>query len=151
MQKVEHGLSDNIRTIAQERFVEPALRTGKVRFSISVRDLMDAAEAKGIPTRDRVPAFCTSIQKKAFLAQNHLRVLSVEGPESGKSTTVVIHYQVEPTGSAMPENNQGDQETAESKALRLTERLRGLFREEIVSRGGTEAFIRWVRSAEAGE
>jgi len=37
-------------------------------------------------------------------------------------------------------------ETAEQKAQRLVGKLRGLLRDEIASFGGTDAFMRWVRS-----
>jgi hypothetical protein len=38
-----------------------------------------------------------------------------------------------------------DGETPEAKALRLTEKLRGLLKEELAEYGGGEAFLRWVR------
>jgi hypothetical protein len=34
----------------------------------------------------------------------------------------------------------------EARALRLTEKLRGLMKEEFAAYGGGEAFLRWVRS-----
>jgi hypothetical protein len=39
-------------------------------------------------------------------------------------------------------------ETPEEKAFRLTEALRGLLKDEIAAYGGTEGFMRWVRSDE---
>jgi hypothetical protein len=42
----------------------------------------------------------------------------------------------------------GTYETTERRASRLTEALRGLMKEEIQKQGGTEAFLRWIRSDE---
>ncbi len=39
-------------------------------------------------------------------------------------------------------------ETPAERAHRLTEKLRGLMKDEIAAHGGAEAFIRWVRSDE---
>ncbi|HEX7729435.1 MAG TPA: hypothetical protein VF392_10395 [Terracidiphilus sp.] len=69
------------------------------------------------------------------------------------STTVTVHYRVaDPkahTGvvdapaaevaAAMPA------ESPEERAQRLTEKLRGLLKDEIAAHGGSEAFVRWVR------
>jgi hypothetical protein len=43
-----------------------------------------------------------------------------------------------------------DQEGPEAWAVRLTEKLRGLLKEELAECGGGEAFLRWMRS-EDGE
>jgi hypothetical protein len=37
-------------------------------------------------------------------------------------------------------------EDASARAKRLTEALRGLLKEELREHGGTEAFVRWIRS-----
>lgn len=39
-----------------------------------------------------------------------------------------------------------DDESSEAWALRLTERLRGLLKEELAEYGGGEAFLKWIRS-----
>ena len=41
--------------------------------------------------------------------------------------------------------NSGE-ETSEAWAFRMTEKLRGLLKEELAEYGGGEAFLRWVRS-----
>jgi hypothetical protein len=46
---------------------------------------------------------------------------------------------------------QGVPETPAERALRLTEKLRGLMQDEIAAHGGTEGFMRWVRSDEDEE
>jgi hypothetical protein len=110
---------------------------------------MGLAEADGISTIQKVPAFCTSIMKEAFLHENHLEIVSVDGPASKRSTTVVVHYRVRGKNGL----GQGDKgidlsETAAQRAQRLTAKLRGLMKDEITAHGGAEGFLRWVRSDE---
>jgi hypothetical protein len=70
------------------------------------------------------------------------------------STTVVVRYRVANLGAlpAKAENLQagGRMETREenpsARAFRLTEKMRGLLKEELAEYGGGEAFLRWVRS-----
>jgi len=39
-----------------------------------------------------------------------------------------------------------EEEDPESKAKRLTEKMRGLLKDELAEYGGGDAFLRWVRS-----
>jgi hypothetical protein len=69
------------------------------------------------------------------------------------STTVVFRYRVRPTEAQMQDaldsqarpRVEGPEETPEARAYRLTEKLRGLLKDELAEYGGGEAFIRWVR------
>jgi hypothetical protein len=45
-------------------------------------------------------------------------------------------------------SNATTKESPAERAFRLTEKLRGLMKDEIAARGGTEGFMRWVRSDE---
>jgi hypothetical protein len=144
------GLSKRIREVAQRKYVEPAMQTGKVDFSIRVRDLMDDLRSEGTPVGQNTPQFCTSIQKSSFLEANQLEITGVDGPPSKLSTTVVVHYRF--AGEARDKTSNGSianvPETPAERAFRLTEKLRGLMKDEIAAHGGTEGFIRWVRSDE---
>jgi hypothetical protein len=42
-------------------------------------------------------------------------------------------------------------ETPSERAFRLTEKLRGLLKEELAEYGGGEAFLRWVRGYDEEE
>jgi hypothetical protein len=141
------GLSDKIREMAREKYVSPALRAGKERLVIRVRDLL----REGIPARN-APQICSSLQSAKFLRENRLEIEKVEGPPSKQSSTVVVRYRVakagQPAQSAKPSEEESaivEQESPEARALRLTEKLRGLLKEELAEYGGAEAFIRWVR------
>jgi hypothetical protein len=67
---------------------------------------------------------------------------------------VVVRYRVvdstaRPVIGKGPLEGEGtveSDEDSEAWALRVTEKIRGLLKEEIAQFGGAEAFIRWVRS-----
>lgn len=121
----------------------PAVASRQTDFSIAVRDLMKEAEEAGIDTGQRVPAFCRSIQTQGFLEQNGLRITKVEGPKSGLSTRVVVHYRVTQPDLHTP---SGSNESAEEWAVRVTTPILGLMKEKIAKHGGAQSFLKWVRS-----
>ncbi len=148
---MNYGLSDQVRSVASEKFVLPAIRAGKSEFSVAVRDLMRHLEPLGFPARNW-SQLCTAIQAEKFLHAHGLVIEGVDGPPKKLSTTVVVHYRV-----ANPEASSGstgiqaklDQaspvETPEEWAHRVTGKLCGLMKDEIAAMGGGEAFLRWVR------
>jgi hypothetical protein len=154
---MKHGLSDQVRAAAEEKYVYPAIQAGRARFSIAVRDLMGILEKQGFPARNW-PQICTAIQADKFLRTNRLEIESVEGPPSKLSTTVVVRYRVvngreqAHPGDSAPAGPraQASSESPEEWAKRVTEKMRGLLKDEIAGFGGTEAFIRWVRSDDEG-
>jgi hypothetical protein len=148
---MNHGLSDQVRAVALEKYVNPALRAGKTSFSVAVRDLMRDLQGEGFPSRNW-PQVCTAIQAEKFLRAHGLEIEGVDGPPKKLSTTVVVRYRVANPGakSNLPggETNAeqaGAGETAEEWAHRMTGKLAGLMKDEIAAMGGGEAFLRWVR------
>ncbi len=146
------GLSDQVRAMAKAKYVHPAILAGKKRFSIHVKDLMQDLQADGFPGRN-TPQVCTALQTSRFLRENGLEIEGIDGPPSKMSTTVVVRYRVAEPGMRpdfkknTPEDKrtEPDEEDPEAWALRLTEKLRGLLKEELAAYGGGEAFLRWVR------
>jgi len=153
---MNHGLSDQVRTVALDRYVKPALRAGHMHFSVAVRDLMQHLQADGFPERNW-PQICTAIQTGKFLRENGLEIEGVDGPPKKQSSTVVVRYRITGNNNAQSSGTEGpplaesDSESPQDWALRLTERLRGLMRDEIAARGGTEGYIRWVRGLDEEE
>ncbi len=148
---MKHGLSDQVRTIAVEKYVEPAIRTGKKHFSVAVRDLMRELRLHGFPERNW-PQVCSAIQAEKFLRAHGLEIERVEGPPSKKSTTVVVQYRIvkqdqptNPLKHSVEQVARVEQEAPEARAQRLGARLRGLLKDEIAEYGGGDKFIRWVR------
>ena len=142
------GLSQRIRDIAKEKYISPAIKAGKTTVSLRVRDLMEDIRQEGISPDQKTPQFCTAIQKPGFLRENRLEIEQVDGPPSKRSTTVVVHFRIlsDEKRTADIEAPKGIAETPSERAFRLTEKLRGLLKDEIAAYGGTEGFMRWVRS-----
>jgi hypothetical protein len=147
------GLSNQIRALAQAKYVHPAIRAGEKQFSIRVRDLLGDLTAEGFPG-GHTPQICSALQTSKFLRENGLEIEGVDGPPSKMSPTVVVRYRVADSGaqSGMKRNPlesermNPDREDLSERAFRLTEKLRGLLKEELAEYGGGEAFLRWIRS-----
>jgi hypothetical protein len=129
--------SKKIRERALRDYVEPALRDRRDTITIRVKDLMQKLESEGFP-KNRPAQFCSALQERHFLQEHGLVVDRIEGPPSGKSTTVVLHLRVQQAGPS--------EETPRQWAERVTTNLRGLLKNELAEYGGTEGFIRWIRS-----
>jgi hypothetical protein len=148
-----HGSSDQVRAVALERYLEPALRAGRKQFSVAVRDVLQDLVARGFPPAN-IPQVCTALRKETFLRQHGIEIDHIEGPPSKMSTTVVFHYRAaSPNGNGAAgekpfdkKEGESGEETPSARAFRLTERLRGLLKEELTEYGGGEAFLRWIRS-----
>ena len=149
---MNYGLSDQVRSVATDKYVQPAIRAGKLRFSVAVRDLMQHLEPLGFPARNW-PQICSAIQAEKFLRAHGIEIEAVDGPPKKQSSTVVVRYrfanpQAQPGSAAppfqeMPAATGG--ETPEEWAHRMTGKLFGLMKDEIAALGGSEAYLRWVR------
>jgi hypothetical protein len=137
-------LHQAIREIARE-FVSDARRKKQAEFAIAVRELMGRAKDAGISTAGRTPAFCSAIQTKEFLEDDRLdeglEIVRVDGPESKRSTTVVVHYRFR--GGADPAaRSEGPARVIDrdnDPLMRLRGVLKGAMRE------GAAAFLRELR------
>jgi hypothetical protein len=141
--------SDRVRGIVIEKYVKPALSAGNTRLSIRARDVLKDAEATEDFPRGRTPLVCNVLQSNKLLNQAGLELDRVEGPPSRQSRSVVVHYRVVDSTRSMSsavDDSETTQESPAARAHRLTEKLRGLLKEEIAAYGGAEGFIRWVRS-----
>jgi hypothetical protein len=144
---MSNGLSDLIRSKAASNYVGPALRAGRTQFSIRVRELQDDLMAGGFPA-GHTPQICNALRTAKFLRENGLEIEGVDGPPSKQSPTVVVHYRLlrpEAPSSRADTPPELLAETAEARARRLAEGLRGLLKEEMAEFGGAEGFLRWVR------
>ena len=150
---MKHGeLSDRIRQKAVQRYVRPALDTGRNHFSIEVKTLMSELESEGFPPNH--PAqFCTAVQTRNFLLEHGLEIEKIDGPPSKKSTTVVVHYRVLRNAQADEKSSRRgepllEKENSAAWSRRLIGKLQGLLETELAAYGGAESFVKWVRSEE---
>ena len=56
------GFSDQIRSLAKEKYIDPAVRDGRKEFSIPVRGILDSLPSSGFP-RNHTPQICDSIRE----------------------------------------------------------------------------------------
>jgi hypothetical protein len=150
--KINFGLSDQVRSVALQKYLHPAIRAGKTRISVAARDLMNELRTNGFPSRNWHQV-CSAIQAEKFLRANGLMIEGVDGPPSKTSSTVVVHYRVaensELAPGVAPEGRAlaaPVDEGPEEWAHRVTGKLFGLMKDEFAAFGGGEAFLRWVRS-----
>jgi hypothetical protein len=153
LMNVNVGLSDKIRSLAQAKYIAPALSAGVRSFSIKVRDVLNDLQSEGFPG-GHTPQICTALRTAKFLRENGLEIESIEGPPSKMSPTVVFNYRVPdrsertnaPSRMDTSKMKLEDGEDPAARALRLSEGLRGILKEELHEYGGGEAFLRWIRS-----
>jgi len=146
------GSSERVRAVAAEKYVEPALRAGKTRFTVAVRDVIQDLVSQGFPAAN-TPQVCSALRKKDFLRAHGIEIEGIDGPPSKTSTTVVYRYRkaghARPAGTGAEILSAVGQEDPNVWARRATENLRGILKDEIAQMGGAEAFMRWVRSEES--
>lgn len=155
---MRQGSSDEVRAVAVEKFVLPALRAGKQQFSVPVKELLRELVAQGFPPGN-TPQVCSALGKREFLRENGIEIEGIDGPPSKRSTTVVFHYRAA-EGLATnltartvrkEKGEPAHEETPDEWAERVTAKIRGLLKDEIAAMGGAEAYMRWVRSDDEAE
>lgn len=134
-----------IRKRAWEKYIAPQIERGVLAIELPIKPLMREMEAEGFST-NRPRQFCTALQKKEFLREKNLVLERVDGPPSGTSATVVLHFRYGGDGGGGASELPG--ESAAERAQQAMDKLYGLMKDEIAAHGGAEAFIRWVRSDE---
>jgi len=135
--------------MALMRYVQPAKDAGASEVSIPVKNLLRDLETIDFPS-NYTPLVCNSIRTQSFQRDNNLEIVGIDGPRSKTGTRVIVHYRIlgrGKPGSITPSGttNSGKEESG-SRAKTLTDRLRGLLKQEIADYGGADAFMRWVRS-----
>ena len=141
------GTSSQVRAVVADNYVHPAMRAGRTLFSVAVKDVMRDLEGTGFPARN-YPQICSALRAGKFLREHGLELESIDGPPSGQSTTVVLHYRVRRASAGAPAK---EAETPAAKAQRLAAQMHGLLSEEMQAYGGGESFLRWVRREEEDE
>jgi hypothetical protein len=137
--------SERIRERAWDRYIEPQIKRGARQITVAIKPLMKEMESEGFKT-NRPRQFCTALQKREFLREKNLVLDQIDGPPSGTSTKVVLHFSYRGNRSGDPSAVPTD--SPAERAHRAIDKLYGSMKDEIAAHGGAEAFIRWVRSDE---
>ena len=134
------GKSDMVRQVVIDEYVEPA-RLSKGTIRIRQGDLKAKMVTLGFPARN-ANQIGTSIEAEKFWRPLGLELCSPKGQSRSADTIYEFKFVGDPSAS------RSAVESPEERAFRLTEKLRGLMKDEIAAHGGTEGFMRWVRSDE---
>jgi hypothetical protein len=124
-------LADEIRAFAAEKHVLPAREQGELRFDIRTGDVAREMKLVG----GRIPAVCSALKTRQFLDANSLRLISVTGPKSGQSTTVIYTYEFM--------DKRKDTKTLDRQDPWI--RLRGALKDVFAELGGGEEYLRKER------
>lgn len=119
--------TDRVREYARLHYIEPARQRGEAKVKIVAGEVHRA-----LRLANRVPLVVSALGSREFLAKNHLRVESKEGPPSMQSTTVTFTYVLEDTAAPKPEQDP-------------FYALKGILKDEFRELGGGEAFLRSER------
>lgn len=142
--------NERVRQLADQEYVQPA-KNSHTAIRIQQGELYDKARRLGLP-QNHANRIGTAIESPKFWEARGLEMVTPRGQSRSKSTIYEFRFRDQHTNrdsTPSPEVHVGAVvETPSERALRLSERVRGLLKDEIAAYGGTEAFMRWVRSDE---
>jgi hypothetical protein len=131
-----YGSTDRVRKTAAEQYIAPARRRSESTVTIHSGDFAKLLVQGKVLPPNRFPIICNALQSKKFLRENHLTLKDVQGPPSGKSSTVKFIYKIEP----LPPGNSPAARPSNAAGAFLG--LRGIMKSAYRKLGGAEAFHR---------
>lgn len=129
-----YGSTDKVRKSASEQYIAPARKRSETTVTIHSGDFSKFLVQNRVLPPNRFPIICNALQSKKFLQENHLTLKEVQGPPSGKSSTVKFIYKIEP----LPPGSLPPSTPASSADAFLS--LRGIMKSAYQKLGGAEAF-----------
>jgi hypothetical protein len=132
-----YGSTDKVRRTAAEQYVIPARRRSETTLTIHSGDFNKFLVQNRVLPPNRFPIICNALQSRKFLQENHLALKEVQGPPSGRSSTVKFIYRIEP----IPPNSGNQPQTPPASADAFFS-LRGIMKSAYQKLGGAEAFHR---------
>jgi hypothetical protein len=133
-----YGSTDKVRRTASEQYVIPARRRSETTITIHSGDFNRFLVQNRVLPPNRFPIVCNALQSRKFLKENHLTLKEVQGPPSGKSSTVKFIYRIEPLPPGSP--NPSTPPAPGSADAFLS--LRGIMKSAYQKLGGAETFHR---------
>ncbi len=126
-----YGATDRVRRAATRLYVEPARRKHLKRITIHSGTINKQLVEANLLSSNRLPIVCNALKSTKFLKENHLVLEEVQGPPSGRSSTVTFVYRL-------------DKGLTPQKPIKKTQgllSLYGVFRGVYDDLGGVETFI----------
>ena len=137
------GWSEKVRQLAQREYIEPA-RGSRATVRINFGDLKAKLLQMGFP-QGNANQVASPLETPKFWKPLGIEMCSPKG--QARTVDSVLEFRFVGEHSLVRQ----DVESSSEKARRLTGRLKGLMRDVISEHGGTEGFLRWVRSDEDEE
>ena len=134
----DYGSTDKVRKNAAEQYIAPARRQSQTTVTIHSGDFNKFLVQNRVLPPNRFPIICNALQSKKFLQENHLTLKEVQGPPSGKSSTVKFIYKIEPLPPGSPSSPASPPASSADAFLSL----RGIMKSTYQKLGGAEAFHR---------
>jgi len=135
MDMANYGSTDIVRKTAAEQYIAPARKQSQTTVTIHSGEFNKFLVQNRVLPPNRFPIICNALQSKKFLQENHLTLKEVQGPPSGKSSTVKFIYKIEPLP---PGSHPPATPPAGSADAFLS--LRGIMKSAYQKLGGAEAF-----------
>lgn len=127
-----YGSTDQVRRTAASQYVEPARIRGDKTVKIHSGALNKLLVDTKVLPPNRLPIVCNALSSLKFQKENHLVLENIQGPPSGRSSTVVFTYRIEPAATLSSKNGGNDASSFKQ--------LRGILKETYRKLGGAEGF-----------
>lgn len=138
----DYGSTERVRRAATEQYIEPARRRGQETVTIHSGTFGKYLVERNVLSPNRFPIICNALRSKRFVQENHLTLTEVQGPPSGRSSTVTFVYKIE---SELPSQRHVAKEG--SADARSFANLRGILKKSYAQLGGAAAFHRHERES----
>ena len=134
----DYGSTDRVRRSAAQQYIEPARSRGETIVKIHSGTFGKALVERKILPPNRFPIICNALSSTKFQKENHATLLDVQGPRSGKSSTVTYVYRLEPTSPSQ-------KSTGKDNSLFM--QMRGVLKKSYKKLGGAESFHKSERES----
>lgn len=134
IEMANYGSTDRVRRTAAEQYIAPARRRSETSVKIHSGVFGKFLVQNNILPPNRFPIICNALKSGKFLKENHLVLEEIQGPPSGRSSTVTFVYKVEPEPPAGPHSSPMNPNTFLN--------LRGILKTTYRQLGGAEKFHR---------
>jgi hypothetical protein len=96
----DYGATDRVRRSAAEQYIHPARARKQSTIKIHTGTFEKSLVQRGVLQPNRFPIVCNALRSRKFLAENSLELVDVQAPPSGRSSTVVYTYRLEPVAAS---------------------------------------------------
>ena len=126
-----YGATDKVRRTAAEQYIAPARRRSEKTVKIHSGAFGKFLVQNKVLPPNRFPIICNALKSDKFLNENHLTLEEVQGPPSGRSSTVTYVYRLE-------QQPRTQEITGGEESLFM--RVRGVLKNSYKKLGGAESF-----------